>query len=112
MRALPGLLLLSQQTTHFMTNNFFFENRAFYEIMWKNTVEQDRPQMTVWRKSIACWITRAINKLIICNTCCLSTGKKMFAVARLTVRYTYINCMSCWRIEQHKQRKPSDIPGG
>jgi len=25
----------------------FFENRAVYEIMWKNIVEKDRPQMTI-----------------------------------------------------------------
>jgi hypothetical protein len=25
---------------------FFFENRAVYEIKWKNIVETDRPQMT------------------------------------------------------------------
>jgi len=25
----------------------FFENRAVYEIMWENIVEQDRPQMTI-----------------------------------------------------------------
>jgi len=30
-----------------MFNNFFSENRAVYEIMWKNTVETDRPQMTM-----------------------------------------------------------------
>ena len=28
---------------------FFFENRALYEIMWKNIVEPDRPQTTIWR---------------------------------------------------------------
>jgi hypothetical protein len=33
------------QNTHFMVK-FVFENRAEYEIMWKNTVEPDRPQMT------------------------------------------------------------------
>jgi len=29
---------------------FFFENRAVYEIMWKNIVLPDRPQMTniIW----------------------------------------------------------------
>jgi hypothetical protein len=26
---------------------FFFENRTVYEIMWKNIVEADRPQMTI-----------------------------------------------------------------
>ena len=31
----------------FMLNNgfFFFENRAVYEIMWKNTVQPDRPDI-------------------------------------------------------------------
>jgi len=32
---------------------FFFENRAFYEIMWENIVERDRPQMKIWRMRIA-----------------------------------------------------------
>ena len=27
--------------------------------MWKNFVQPDRPQMTVWRMRIACWITNA-----------------------------------------------------
>ena len=31
----------------FFVQYFVFENRAFYEIMWKNVVETDRPQMTV-----------------------------------------------------------------
>jgi len=33
------------------------ENRAFYEIMRKNIAEPDRPQMTIWRMRIACWMT-------------------------------------------------------
>ena len=31
-----------------MFNNSFLENRFFYETMWKNIVEPDRPQMTIW----------------------------------------------------------------
>jgi len=43
--------------THFMFNIFFFfENRDGYQIMWKNIVEQGRPQMTIWRMRIACQI--------------------------------------------------------
>ena len=42
---------------HFMFKNFF-ENRAVYEIMWKNIIEPDRPQMTIWRMRISCWILR------------------------------------------------------
>ena len=29
--------------------------------MWKNIVEADRPQMTIWRMLVACWITKATN---------------------------------------------------
>ena len=32
-----------------MFSNFFFrpESRAIYEILWENTVQPDRPQMTL-----------------------------------------------------------------
>jgi len=40
------------KNTHFRFNYFifffFFENRAIYGIMWKNIVDPDRPQMTIW----------------------------------------------------------------
>jgi hypothetical protein len=51
------------QNTQFMVNNIFFKNPAVNEIMWKNTVEPDRPQMTnvVWCMRIACWIPKATN---------------------------------------------------
>ena len=29
--------------------------------MWKNIVQRGRPQMTIWRMSIACWIPKATN---------------------------------------------------
>jgi hypothetical protein len=29
--------------------------------MWKNIVERGRPQMTIWRIHIACWIPKATN---------------------------------------------------
>jgi len=28
---------------------------------WKNIVERDKPQMTIWRMRIACWIPKATN---------------------------------------------------
>ena len=30
-----------------LNNDFFFDSRAVYEIMWKNIVQADRPQMTI-----------------------------------------------------------------
>jgi len=35
------------QDTHFMINIFFFENRAVYDIMWKNIVQLGRLHMTI-----------------------------------------------------------------
>jgi hypothetical protein len=40
---------------------FFSEYRAVYAIMWKNIVERGRPQITIWRMRIACWISKAAN---------------------------------------------------
>ena len=37
------------------------QNRAVYEIMWKNIVEPNRPQMGIWRMRIARWIAKATN---------------------------------------------------
>jgi len=34
--------------THILCSIKFFENRAIYEIMWKDTVEPGRSQMAIW----------------------------------------------------------------
>jgi len=49
----------SKQT--FYVQNVFFENRAVYEIMWNNVLVWDRPQMTIWRMRVGCWIPKATN---------------------------------------------------
>jgi hypothetical protein len=43
--------------TYFLSNNIS-ENRAVCDIIWKNMVEPDRPQMTR-RMRVACWIAKA-----------------------------------------------------
>ena len=47
--------------THILCSIFYFthKNRTVYEIICKNIVEPDRPQMTIWRMRFACWITKA-----------------------------------------------------
>jgi hypothetical protein len=49
------------QDTFYVRSLFFAENLAFYETTWKNIVEPDRPQMTIRRTRIACWITKVTN---------------------------------------------------
>jgi len=38
-----------------------FLNLATDEVMWKNTVEPNRSQMTVWSMRLACCIPKATN---------------------------------------------------
>jgi len=55
-----------------------FFNRAVYEIMWKRIVEPGRAQMTIWRKRISYFITKATDTLTLCIRYCFSTAT-MFA---------------------------------
>ena len=64
----------------------FLKKRAVCEIKCKNKVEPDRPQMTICRMGIACWIPRATTTQKICNIYCYST-------ATMVVR-TRLNIMS------------------
>ena len=61
MRNVSGNSFRGNQNTQFVLSNVFFRKSVVYGIMWKNNVEPDRPQMTVWRTRIACWIPKATN---------------------------------------------------
>ena len=52
MRNVPDKSWRENQNTHFVVLNYFFGNRAVIEIKCKNSVQPDRPQMTI--KSGAC----------------------------------------------------------
>ena len=95
------------QNTHFMFNSFFPENRAVYDIMSKNMVEPDRPQMTIRRMCFARWITKATHTrkhththtLRIFNTHCFFTAT---AVSRTHLNAAlYVYCDFCYRNTQH-----------
>ena len=71
MKNVPDKSCREIQNTHFVfCDLFFFENRAVYEIMWKeSTAEPDELQMTIQRMRIACWINKAKNthsEYVIC----------------------------------------------
>ena len=55
--------VVEKRNTHILCQVTFFslENRAFYEVMWKNTVEPERPRMTLWSMRISRWIPKAID---------------------------------------------------
>jgi hypothetical protein len=81
------------QNTHFVSSNFFFENRTIYEKMWKNIVDRGRPHVTIWRMRIACWIPKATNTHRLYNTHCFATAT-MVARTRHNVT-SHVHCLSC-----------------
>jgi hypothetical protein len=52
--------LVENIKVHILCSITVFVNRAHYEIMWKNMVQPEKPQMTyiIRRKCFACWITK------------------------------------------------------
>jgi hypothetical protein len=91
MRNVSNKSCRENQNTHFIFSNFF--NCSVYEVMWKNTVELDRPHVTVWHMCIACWVPKTTNTLTICSIYCFLTAtvveKMCFNVA------LYVRCLSC-----------------
>jgi hypothetical protein len=84
--------------THFVFSKLFFGNRAFYEIMWKNTVESGRPKMTMWLMRIACWMSKATTKhteYVILTA--FTYNAKIVARKRLNVALC-IHSLSCYKI--------------
>jgi len=72
---------------------FFPENCAVCEIMWENTVQPDRPQMTIWLR-IACWIPKATDthsEYVIRTVFPLQ--QRLHERASI-LRYTYIACLA------------------
>jgi hypothetical protein len=82
MKSISGRYFRGNQTTHLCSIIFF--NLAVYGVIWKNTVEPNRPQMTAWRMPTACKINKAANTHTVCNTHCFSTVT-MVARTRLIV---------------------------
>jgi hypothetical protein len=65
--------------------------------MWKNIVEPDRPQMTLWRMLIACWKTKATDthsEYVVHAF----PGRELFQERTSKLRYTYSACLviSCY----------------
>jgi hypothetical protein len=85
--------ILEKLETHVLCSvTCILENRAVYEIMWKNVVERVRPQMTIWRMRIACWIPKATNThtgCVILN--CFSTATVVVRTRSNVTLLLYIN---------------------
>ena len=71
----------------------FLENRTVYDKMWKNTVELGRPQMTIRRMRIACWIPTATNTHSDCVILIAFPLQQWLHERASMLRYTYITSL-------------------
>jgi len=62
--------------------------------MWKNIVERDRPQMTIWRMRIACWTPKATNT---CTEVVFPLQKWLHPTPLNVTLYVF--CLSCYILE-------------
>jgi hypothetical protein len=81
------------KTLIFCSTFFFLENRAVYEVMWKNMVQLGRPQMTIWGLRIACWVTKATNTHTGCAILIAFPQQQWLHERSSMLRYTYIACL-------------------
>ena len=82
------------QNTHFMVSNFFFpENRAFYEIMRYNILEPGRPPMTIWHTRISRWIPKPTNTHLEYVTVIAFPLRLWLHQRASKLRYSYIACL-------------------
>ena len=79
------------------------ENRAFYEIMWKNIVDRSRPRMTIWFMRIACWIPWATNTNPTYIMLIDFPLQQCLQKSASALRYTYSGCLAnCNTIQSQK----------
>ena len=88
--------VVKKTKTHTSCSITFSENRAIYEIMWKNIVELDRPLLTIydaWALHAGKLRQEYRHILRICNTSCFSTPTM---VTRMCLYVTlYVHCLPC-----------------
>jgi len=76
---------------------FFPENRAVYEVRWKNVAQPVRPQMTTRRMRIACWIPKATNTHWQYVLLIAFPLQQWLHERASMLRLYYIHCLSCYK---------------
>jgi len=61
--------------------------------MWKVIAQPDRPQTTIWRMRIACWMTKASNTHSECVILIAVLPHQWLHERASMLRYTHIACL-------------------
>jgi hypothetical protein len=76
--------------------NFFPENRAFCEIVWKNMVEPYRPHDNIIRRMrFACWITKATDTHSV-YVILIAFPRQQWLCECTSMLRIYVHCLSCY----------------
>jgi len=62
--------------------------------MWKSIVQQDTPYSTIWRVSIACWITKATNTHSECVPS-IAFPLQKWLQERASMLRLHVHCLAC-----------------
>jgi hypothetical protein len=84
--------MLRKSNNTFYVQKLFFKNRVIYYIMWKNTVEPARPPLTIWHIVVVCFVTKATDTHMVCNTNCFFTTTVVSWTHLRVMLYVY--CLS------------------
>jgi len=81
---------LEKIKTHISAQNIYF---AVYEIIWKNMIQPDRPQMNVWHVRISRWIPK--DKITHSDYVIFIAFPPQYCLhdTASVLRYTYISCL-------------------
>ena len=81
--------------THFIFTNFFYGSHEVCQVMWKNIVQPERPQMTKLCVRIARWVPKATNthsQYVILIVSLLQP----WLHERASMLRPYVHCLSCY----------------
>jgi hypothetical protein len=87
--------------TYFIFDHCFSGSRAVCEIMWKNYVARDSPQMTIWRMRIPYWIPKATNAhsqcviLLFHGSSDCTNAPQYYVILTLTVFIVFVFLFVC-----------------
>jgi len=62
--------------------------------MWESIVQQDRPQMAIWRMCIVCWIPKATN-MHLENVIFIAFPLQKWLHERALMLHLYVSYLSC-----------------
>jgi len=93
MRNILDRSYIENQNTRFVFKHVSFENRAVFQIMWKNILDPGRTHDNTMHAHCMLDAWGYGHTLRICNADCFSTGT-MIAREIVSVRFN-VHCLSC-----------------